>query len=74
MLALNIFFLNFVLVLGEGTPCTLPNSSSDSFRVIAASDGGVSLHHVSEVEELTGNQVSHSEAAISECPCQDFFS
>ena len=33
MLALNIFFLNLVLALGEGTPCTLPNPSSDSFRV-----------------------------------------
>ena len=33
MLALNIFFLNLVLVLGDGTPCTKPNPSSDSFRV-----------------------------------------
>ena len=59
MLALNIFFFNLVLVLGEGTPCTLPNPSSDGEGVlqVAASDGGVSLDNVSQVEGLANRLV-----------------
>ena len=58
---LNIFFLNLVLVLGDGTPWTLPTPSSGSFRVtVKVSDGRVSLDNVWQVIELRCYQVSHS--------------